>query len=153
ASSYLLDAARSTEAAVTFYERLAEADPLDLAFNKCLPLALLELWVRPAALANIGPRGNYQFVAPYRGLFQFEARDADIYFGRSAEVAEVLALLKDEKVVTVAGDSGSGKSSLLRAGVVASVRKHGLLGRADWRIALLRPGSAPGHNLAASLMG
>jgi serine/threonine protein kinase len=56
---------------------------------------------------------------PYRGLRPFEAGDSALFFGRSAEVAEVLERLRSEPLVLVAGDSGVGKSSLCRAGVLA----------------------------------
>lgn len=54
---------------------------------------------------------------PYLGLARYEAADAGRYFGRGELVDEILARLRDRRFVAVFGPSGSGKSSLLRAGV------------------------------------
>jgi len=62
---------------------------------------------------------------PYPGLLPYDAADADSFFGREADVAACLRKLRDWRVVAVVGPSGIGKSSLVRAGVVASlVRSH-----------------------------
>lgn len=76
--------------------------------------ALEQLHDPPAP--ELGPRDN-----PYRGLRPFEANDSALFFGRGAEAAEVLERLRGEPLVLVAGDSGVGKSSLCRAGVLARV--------------------------------
>ena len=157
ASPYPLDAERSTPAAIAFYQHLARGDSPDVAIDRSLEetnwtWAFLELWVRPSALADTGTRGAFQFVSPYRGLASFQERDADIFFGREAEVAELLQILRDEPVVAVVGDSGSGKSSLLQAGLAYAVRQQGLAGRTGWRIVSLRPGSQPARSLLASLL-
>jgi hypothetical protein len=67
-------------------------------------------------------------------------------------VAEVLGLLRDEPVLAVVGDSGSGKSSLLQAGLAPAVRQGGLGGQGGWRIVYLRPGSQPGRSLVGALL-
>jgi|GEM_PF-3439715 len=157
ASPYPLDAERSTLAAIAFYQHLARGDSPDVAIDRSLEetnwtWAFLELWVRPSALADTGTRGAFQFVSPYRGLASFQERDADIFFGREAEVAELLQILRDEPVVAVVGDSGSGKSSLLQAGLAHAVRQQGLAGRTGWRIVSLRPGNQPARSLLASLL-
>ena len=58
---------------------------------------------------------------PYRGLLPYGAEDADSFFGREADVAACLRKLRDARVLAVVGPSGIGKSSLVRAGVVASL--------------------------------
>jgi WD40 repeat protein len=162
ASPYPLEAAASTEAALLFYRRLAEGRSPDEALRRDLDesnwaWALLELWVRPRALEGTGARGAYQFVSPYRGLASFQERDADVFCGRDAEVAELLQLLRGEAVVAVVGDSGSGKSSLLQAGLAHSVRQTGLPAgpgrrRAGWRLVSLRPGAEPAQALWRALL-
>jgi tetratricopeptide (TPR) repeat protein len=114
--------------------------------------AFLEIWVRPGSLSNAGTRGTFQFVSPYRGLAQFQERDADIFFGRNAEIIELHQILLDERVLAIAGDSGSGKSSLLHAGLAPRVRQHGLGGKDGWRIVSLRPGREPAKNLLSALL-
>ena len=59
---------------------------------------------------------------PYRGLLAFEAEDSDYFFGREEVVEELIERLTRGKLVAVVGASGSGKSSVLRAGVIAAVR-------------------------------
>ncbi len=62
---------------------------------------------------------------PYRGLLVYDAADADTFFGREDDVAACLRRLRDAGVLTVVGPSGVGKSSLVRAGVVASLTGSG----------------------------
>ncbi len=73
---------------------------------------------RCAARASSAPLAE----CPYRGLLAFEAGDRRFFFGREAVVAEVIGRLEPGRLLAVVGASGSGKSSLLRAGVVAAVR-------------------------------
>ncbi len=73
---------------------------------------------------------------PYRGLLAFEADDRRFFFGREAVVSEILERLAPGRLLAVVGASGSGKSSVLRAGLIASVR-------ARRPVSLLTPGSRP----------
>lgn len=76
---------------------------------------------------------------PYPGLSAFTARDAARFFGRGKEVTSALAMLRRSPVLAVVGPSGSGKSSLVMAGVVPALR--GALGERE--VIALRPGRAP----------
>ncbi|HVK14350.1 MAG TPA: AAA family ATPase [Gemmataceae bacterium] len=158
ASTFPLDAEYSTHAAVGFYEQLAAGKPPEVALTADRPetdwsWAFLELWARPGALGGTQQRAAFQFVSPYRGLSSFGERDADLFFGRRAEVKELLNILRTDPVVAVVGDSGSGKSSLLQAGLVHAIRREGLLDSTHWRIVSLRPGYRPGQALLAALSG
>jgi WD40 repeat protein/DNA-binding SARP family transcriptional activator len=62
---------------------------------------------------------------PYRGLLPYDAADADTFFGREDDIAACQRRLRDTGVLTVIGPSGVGKSSLVRAGVVASLVRSG----------------------------
>ncbi len=62
---------------------------------------------------------------PYKGLLRFEAEDSGLYFGREALVAQVAAAVRSQPFIAVVGASGSGKSSLLRAGVIPVVSDAG----------------------------
>ena len=91
------------------------------------------------------PSGN-----PYRGLLAFEAEHRSLFFGRDAETAALVERLQSERFVLVAGDSGAGKSSLVRAGVLPRIGE-GALGGADAVTAILSPGRHPWATLRAAL--
>ena len=78
---------------------------------------------------------------PYRGLLEYEPDDADLFFGRDDVLGDVLARLGDSPFVAIVGASGSGKSSLVRAGVIAAARRGLLAGVSS--TALLTPGTDP----------
>jgi WD40 repeat protein len=103
----------------------------------------------------IGPpstRRDGDGVAPYRGLQVFEEQHAHDFFGREADVQRLLELLKGARFVAVVGASGSGKSSLVRAGLVPALRAGALPGSERWEVQLLKPGARPLVTLAASLL-
>ncbi|MFK4068432.1 helix-turn-helix domain-containing protein [Streptomyces sp. NPDC029674] len=82
--------------------------------------------------------------APYRGLARFEPTDSNLFFGREALVAELLGLVSAHRFAAVFGPSGSGKSSLLRAGLVPLLRDAGG-GDRPAVIRVLTPGERPAH--------
>ncbi|MET7567469.1 helix-turn-helix domain-containing protein [Streptomyces sp. NPDC005492] len=90
--------------------------------------------------------------APYRGLARFEPADRHLFFGRDRVVAEVEALVRDHRFAVLFGPSGSGKSSLLRAGLIARLREEIAAGDCPGRLRILTPGPTPattyGHLLA-----
>ncbi|WNG41896.1 SUMF1/EgtB/PvdO family nonheme iron enzyme [Archangium violaceum] len=88
---------------------------------------------------------------PYPGLHTFTARERATFFGRDAEVRSVLDRLRAEPLVVVAGDSGTGKSSLCRAGVVPRVGEGALGPGSMWAVCELLPGRRPLGALAAAL--
>jgi energy-coupling factor transporter ATP-binding protein EcfA2 len=89
---------------------------------------------------------------PYPGLRPFEPEDAGQFFGRDRQVDELLLRLRDHRFVAVLGLSGSGKSSLVRAGLIPALKAgHLISSGARWRVALFRPGSQPVDALAAAL--
>ena len=96
-----------------------------------------ELDDRPAAV-----------VCPYKGLARFEASDAEFFFGRERLVAELVTHLVGTGLVGVVGPSGSGKSSLVRAGLLPALRDGVLAGSERWQQVLLRPGEHPMAELA-----
>ncbi len=89
---------------------------------------------------------------PFPGLERFEAADRDVFFGRAAEIAGVLELARSRGVVGIVGLSGSGKSSLLRAGVVPAV-EEGALGSwpKQYRSVVVDPGRDPMKTIGAAL--
>lgn len=89
---------------------------------------------------------------PYPGLRPFQADETHLFFGRETQRTELLARLRKARFLAVVGSSGSGKSSLVKAGLLPGL--HGGFMADDgaaWRIADLRPGRDPVGNLAAAL--
>src|SRR5262249_16842151 len=78
---------------------------------------------------------------PYRGLLAFEPEDRDFFFGREDAVADLVRKVAPGTLVAVVGASGSGKSSVLRAGLIGAVRALAVPRIA--RACLLPPGRAP----------
>ena len=105
-------------------------------------------------LASEGTRETTAVVQgnPYRGLQAFEARHRAVFFGRSAEIRSVTDRLRAEPFLLVAGDSGVGKSSLCRAGVLPTFSEHATDGRA-WSTLSLMPGRRPLQTLVSALAG
>ncbi|HET9624861.1 MAG TPA: serine/threonine-protein kinase, partial [Kofleriaceae bacterium] len=77
---------------------------------------------------------------PYRGLLPFEASHREMFFGRRAEIAAVVARLRSDPIVLVTGDSGVGKSSLCRAGVLPAIEAGALADRRTWTARTITPG-------------
>jgi serine/threonine protein kinase/formylglycine-generating enzyme required for sulfatase activity len=90
---------------------------------------------RIAAGAPPMPEGN-----PYRGLAPFEAEQRALFFGRGPEISALVDRMRSESLVVVAGDSGIGKSSLCRAGVVPAITGGALGDRRTWTARTLTPG-------------
>ncbi len=89
---------------------------------------------------------------PFRGLGRYEASDKDIYFGRNEEVSEAVRLLRASGLITLIGASGSGKSSLARAGIAPAI----MSGTLDswlrtWDLAVAVPSSDPRLSVGLSL--
>ena len=90
---------------------------------------------------------------PYKGLARFEAADAANFFGRERLVAELVARLAESRLLAVVGPSGSGKSSLVRAGLLPALAAGVLPAGRRWCSAVLCPGPHPARELAQRLQG
>jgi serine/threonine protein kinase/formylglycine-generating enzyme required for sulfatase activity len=116
-------------------ERFASADELCAALQQ----------LTPEARADVLPDGN-----PYRSLHAFEAEHSALFFGRDAEIRSLLERLRNEPCLAVAGDSGVGKSSLCRAGVLPRIASW-LGGSRAFSTVSLVPGERPIAALASAL--
>ncbi len=95
---------------------------------------------------------DYQQVTrPYPGLRPFEHWEAEVFFGRDAHIDRLLEILKAQRFLAVIGHSGSGKSSLVRAGLLPLLPLGAIGTGSDWRIAIMRPGDRPLHSLAQAV--
>ncbi len=99
--------------------------------------------------------------SPFLGLQYFDEKDADRFFGREMLVAKIVARLAGSRFLAVIGASGSGKSSLARAGVIPALRRGERLAdgglpptdSGQWDIRIFTPSAHPLEALAASLTG
>ncbi|WP_405837380.1 helix-turn-helix domain-containing protein [Streptomyces sp. NBC_01518] len=88
---------------------------------------------------------------PYRGLSRYEPGDSGRFFGRDQLVADLAELALDNRFVAVVGTSGSGKSSLLRAGLVPALRGDAWPGARPTAVRILTPGEHPARTHARAL--
>ena len=118
----------------------------DLAF------ALEAVLDRPAAAALVGDDGGT--TSPYPGLGSFTEADAGRFFGREGEVEALWQRIRARRLLAVIGPSGAGKTSFVRAGVVAS-RPVGLGGGGDDArgLAAADAGAGPGARAAGRRRG
>jgi eukaryotic-like serine/threonine-protein kinase len=137
-------------------ERRADLGPLAGIIDRCLikdrahrtrdaRLLLQELEALSAdrRVAVVGHDGN-----PFAGLAPFQEADADRFYGRDREVGAVLARLRNCPLIALAGPSGVGKSSLVRAGVIPQLKRSG----EGWDAFIIRPGRNPLASLSAILL-
>lgn len=115
-------------------------------------------------IRGIGPEDRaggaaFEGKNPYRGLELFDVGNAPLFFGREALTEWLLDALKrkpsavENRFLTIVGASGSGKSSLARAGLLAALKDGKLDGSAAWPRAICRPGAEPFFNLAKAVTG
>jgi WD40 repeat protein/transcriptional regulator with XRE-family HTH domain len=92
---------------------------------------------------------------PYKGLRPFDEADATMFFGREGLVQQLLSRMGESgelaRFLAVIGPSGSGKSSVVRAGLVPALRAGGLPGSEQWYAIDLLPGAQPLEALAAAI--
>jgi hypothetical protein len=121
-------------------DRLVEREPAARLPSADALLVALEELAAPPPHAEL-PDGN-----PYRGLAAFEPMHGALFFGRRTEIRELVDRVTAEAFVVVAGDSGTGKSSLCRAGALPWLAAH-----EGWACVDVVPGRHPPRSLAAAL--
>ena len=90
---------------------------------------------------------------PFPGLRPFGAEEDYVFFGREEQTRELLQLLRTRRFLAVVGTSGSGKSSLVRAGVLPALYGGTMVGAgSDWTTVVFRPGGDPLLNLAEAMI-
>jgi WD40 repeat protein/class 3 adenylate cyclase len=109
----------------------------DLAFRRALG---------PAAAGALEGRN------PYKGLRAFAEDDAEDFFGREALTEHLVERLAETRFLAVVGPSGSGKSSVVRAGLVRRLRRGALPGSDGWHVTEMFPGAYPLEELEAALL-
>jgi WD40 repeat protein/serine/threonine protein kinase len=89
---------------------------------------------------------------PYRGLRAFQQADSLYFFGRETLTNQLLERLEADRFIALVGPSGSGKSSVIRAGLIPALRKNGLPGSEKWFFVEVMPGAHPMVELEAGLL-
>ncbi|GEM_PF-5561815 len=102
-------------------------------------------------IRRIYPLLDIRHSCPYRGLEVFSDDHADIYFGRDRILTILLEWLQKRDFVILIGVSGSGKSSLLRAGLTKGLKKFAVPGLKERNRIVFMPGSQPVLNLIIAL--
>jgi WD40 repeat protein/ABC-type Fe3+/spermidine/putrescine transport system ATPase subunit len=101
---------------------------------------------RPPAIVE-----GAEAVCPYRGLEFFDEGHSEFFYGREDDTQRVIEKLKSSRFLAVLGASGSGKSSMVRAGVVTALRRGVLPGSEGWPVRVFTPGARPLSILAVQL--
>ena len=93
-------------------------------------------------------------LVPYEGLDPFTEARKDYFFGRERAIEQLLARLRTGNFLAVSGPSGSGKSSLILAGLIPALKANAIRGSDQWSYpGRMVPGSDPLANLAGVLLG
>lgn len=96
-----------------------------------------------------------QILNPYMGLRPFSEADTEYFFGRIALVQRLLDRLKEESALAqflaLVGPSGSGKSSVIYAGLLPQLRMGAIEGSSEWYMITMTPGTHPFQNLQLAL--
>ncbi len=132
------------------YQSFADADDLEIKLEACL-----RQWLERRGVVAKGPVWDRLVKgSPFIGLASFDARHAPVFFGREPAIARATARLRRAPFLLLIGASGSGKSSLLHAGLVPRVTAPGVIGDVDlWRTALVTPNADPLTALGEALFG
>jgi len=133
-------------------ERLAAQNLLDFWANR---LVRADLEPPEATLAEFDPTLAPELPddpCPYRGLDAFHPTDRPFFFGRQRLLEQLLNHLRKDRLLAVSGSSGSGKSSLVLAGLAPALQAGALPGSEAWRyVPPLTPGSDPLASLARAV--
>jgi WD40 repeat protein/DNA-binding SARP family transcriptional activator/tRNA A-37 threonylcarbamoyl transferase component Bud32 len=108
------------------------------------------------APGRAAPKPSVELRNPYKGLRPFLEADAADFFGRARATQQLLARMAEPgqqaRLLAVVGPSGSGKSSLVRAGLLPALRDGALPGSAGWFVVEMVPGAHPFEELEAALL-
>jgi uncharacterized protein YjbI with pentapeptide repeats len=95
-------------------------------------------------LLTICPELSFENICPYQGLAAFTEANASFFYGRDKLVDQLVEQLRrNSRFSAIVGSSGSGKSSLIQAGLFPRIRQGDILGYRDCQIINFRPGTAP----------
>ena len=122
------------------YEYLGEQKVKNIAE----PVRVYRVVLQEAIAGEPGPR----IPCPYPGMVPFQPEDASRFHGREGEIAQMVGLLRHQRFMMVIGPSGSGKSSLVQAGLLPELARSRYFEKGFWLVRRMRPGPAPSDALA-----
>ncbi|MFQ5409670.1 MAG: BTAD domain-containing putative transcriptional regulator, partial [Anaerolineales bacterium] len=137
------------------YAALGDAAGIATAYARCAARLELDLGLEPseetqALYAQLAGEdwSPPPTRSPYRGLYAFRPEDARYFFGRETFVAHLLEAVREHPLTAVVGPSGSGKSSVVFAGLLPQLQSSD-----GWQVITFRPGAQPLRALTAALNG
>lgn len=148
------------EAVNLVLQRGAAKEPQDrydtiLEMSQALNEAILGVKAELRFTSEVSRR-NTIVINPYKGLRSFEESDSQDFFGRTTLVQQLLDRLKEpmlyHRFLAIVGPSGSGKSSVVKAGLIPQLKKGALPNSTHWFYAEMTPGHNPLHQLTAALL-
>lgn len=80
---------------------------------------------------------------PFPGIRSFEREESHLFFGRESQIETIVSILEKTHFLAIVGTSGSGKSSLIRAGVIPAILGGKIKDQKDWNITVFKPGENP----------
>ncbi len=157
-------AAESTRAfAAELYQTLGEGFPLDACVTEgrravaAISGTSYPDWATPALYSRSPETMLFDLpplpkpACPYPGMTPFRPEDARFFFGREDEIEDMTQRLRVQDRLLVIGPSGSGKSSLVNAGLLPRLNSSSAFPPGTWLIKQMRPGDAPSQRLRAIL--
>ena len=143
-----------------FYRALAAGYPVDAAVGEARK-AIFGLgesleWGTPVLFSRSEENRLIDVVepappCPYPGMRPFTTEQTNAFYGRDAEIADAVDRLRRHPFLTVIGPSGSGKSSLVYAGIIPALQKSTLFGPGGWSVVSMRPGVTPLTSLTKAM--
>ena len=135
--------AGAVDLARTFYTTLAEGRPVDAALTQArvaLSAARSDEWAIPVLFSRSPDNRLFDIrqvlptpECPYPGMTPFSEAQQELFFGRDRETEDAVERLRQHPFLAVIGPSGSGKSSLIYAGVIPALRRSKRFGAGEWR--------------------
>jgi WD40 repeat protein len=173
----VLSPAYMAESGLQFVDLMAQSYGLELGAWPVIPLILEEVELPPrlkllmaldattseqraeavarlcADLQKPPPGPAPRPACPYPGMRAFREQESQFFHGRTREIESLVQSLRRHRFMAVIGASGSGKSSLVFAGLLPALKSSALFGDGDWLVKQLRPGAHPLAALSAQFGG
>lgn len=137
--------------------RYPDALALALAFRQAVPSLAGAATITTPEAEEAAPDAVVDLITPsvdnpYKGLRPFEQADAEDFFGRDELIKRLLEAIDESRFLAVIGPSGSGKSSVVKAGLIPRLRSGALAGSDRWYIGEMVPSNDPFRELASTLL-